>query len=120
MPRLAFINKLDREGSDPDNVIQALRQKLFLNATALQLPMGLSKEHEGVVDLVMQQAYFFEGHNGARAQLLHTAPFLSLVSPTLHTLHTRHTLHTLHPTRTLPFLLTPPEVRRALQRRGRS
>ena len=64
VPRLAFINKLDREGSDPDAVVQALRSKLHLNATALQLPMGLSKEHVGVIDLVMQQAYFFEGHNG--------------------------------------------------------
>eukprot|EP00966_Prymnesium_polylepis_P067633 1570770-Prymnesium_polylepis.1 len=64
VPRLAFINKLDREGADPDVVINALRKKLFLNATAMQIPMGLSKDHVGVVDLVEECAYFFEGANG--------------------------------------------------------
>merc|ERR1719440_1360333 len=42
VPRIAFINKLDREGSDPDNVIGQLIEKLRLNAAAIQLPIGLS------------------------------------------------------------------------------
>ena len=64
VPRLAFINKLDREGSDPDHVIEQLRAKLHLNATALQMPIGLSKDHVGVIDLIERKAYYFEGANG--------------------------------------------------------
>uniref|UniRef100_A0A7S3AL21 Elongation factor G, mitochondrial n=1 Tax=Haptolina ericina TaxID=156174 RepID=A0A7S3AL21_9EUKA len=64
VPRLAFINKLDREGADPQVVVEALRAKLHLNATMLQIPIGLSKDHVGVVDLVSQQALYFEGDDG--------------------------------------------------------
>ena len=63
VPRIAFINKLDREGSNPDSVIEALRSKLQLNAAACQLPIGLSRAHEGVIDLVEMQALYFEGPN---------------------------------------------------------
>ena len=51
VPRIAFINKLDREGSDPQHVISQLIEKLGLNAAAVQMPIGLSAEHAGVVDL---------------------------------------------------------------------
>ena len=64
VPRIAFINKLDREGSDPFTVIEQLRSKLKLNAAATQLPIGLSKEHAGVIDLVAMEAIYFEGPNG--------------------------------------------------------
>eukprot|EP00316_Scyphosphaera_apsteinii_P011335 CAMPEP_0119333016 /NCGR_PEP_ID=MMETSP1333-20130426/84116_1 /TAXON_ID=418940 /ORGANISM="Scyphosphaera apsteinii, Strain RCC1455" /LENGTH=716 /DNA_ID=CAMNT_0007342957 /DNA_START=41 /DNA_END=2192 /DNA_ORIENTATION=+ len=64
VPRLAFINKLDREGADPDSVVEQLRTKLQLNAAAMQLPIGLSGEHKGVVDLVERRALLFEGPSG--------------------------------------------------------
>ena len=64
VPRLAFINKLDRAGSNPFRVIQAIREKLFLNAAAVQVPIGLEDQHKGVVDLIKMQAYFFEGEDG--------------------------------------------------------
>jgi elongation factor G len=64
VPRIAFINKLDREGADPDVVVEALRTKLNLNAAATQLPIGLAKDHEGVVDVVAMEAHYFEGPNG--------------------------------------------------------
>jgi len=64
VPRLAFINKLDREGANPDAVIEQLRSKLRLNAAAIQAPIGLSEEHSGVVDLVEWQALLFGGANG--------------------------------------------------------
>eukprot|EP00962_Isochrysis_galbana_P039268 scaffold14058_cov117-Isochrysis_galbana.AAC.3 len=64
VPRLAFVNKLDREGANPDAVIEQLRNKLRLNAAAVQLPIGLSGAHEGVVDLVERKAYRFTGPGG--------------------------------------------------------
>ena len=64
VPRIAFINKLDREGSDPDAVIGQLIEKLRLNAAAVQIPIGLSGEHEGVIDLVQRRAIYFVGPNG--------------------------------------------------------
>jgi elongation factor G len=64
VPRLAFINKLDREGANPDAVIDQLRNKLRLNAAAVQLPIGLSGAHEGVIDLVERKAYRFSGPGG--------------------------------------------------------
>ncbi|MFN7966365.1 MAG: elongation factor G [Acidobacteriota bacterium] len=64
VPRLAFVNKCDRSGANPDRVVQQLREKLGLNAVALQMPIGLEAAHEGVVDLVNMKAYYFEGDNG--------------------------------------------------------
>ncbi|MBW2712191.1 MAG: elongation factor G [Deltaproteobacteria bacterium] len=64
VPRLAFINKLDRSGADPFKVINQVRDKLHLNAVAAQLPIGLENDHNGVVDLVTMKAVYFEGDNG--------------------------------------------------------
>jgi elongation factor G len=64
VPRLAFINKLDRTGANPWKVISQLREKLHLNAHAVQLPIGLENDLLGVVDLVTMKAYYFEGNGG--------------------------------------------------------
>jgi elongation factor G len=64
VPRLAFINKLDRAGANPWRVIDQLREKLKHNAVAVQVPIGLENDHVGVVDLVTMKAYYFEGPNG--------------------------------------------------------
>ncbi len=64
VPRLAFINKLDRAGANPFRVIQAIREKLFLNAAAVQIPIGLEDQHKAVVDLVKMVSYGFEGDDG--------------------------------------------------------
>jgi elongation factor G len=61
---LAFVNKLDRQGSNPDKVIGQLRSQLKLNAAAVQIPIGLENLHEGVVDLVEEKAYIFQGDRG--------------------------------------------------------
>ena len=66
VPRLAFVNKLDREGADPDGVVAQLRGKLRLNAAAIQLPIGLSADHTGVVDLVENVAITFDGDSGEK------------------------------------------------------
>ncbi len=64
VPRLAFINKLDRTGANPFRVIDQLREKLRLNAAAVQIPIGLEDKLEGLVDLIEMKAYKFEGANG--------------------------------------------------------
>lgn len=64
VPRIAFINKCDRSGAGPLRVIGQLREKLNHNAVAVQLPIGLENQHEGVVDLVTMKALYFDGPNG--------------------------------------------------------
>ncbi len=64
VPRVAFINKLDRSGANPFRVTEQLRDKLKLNAVMMQIPIGLEAQFEGVVDLVTMQAHYFDGSNG--------------------------------------------------------
>ena len=64
VPRLAFVNKLDRSGANPFKVSEQLREKLRLNAVLMQIPIGLEADHQGVVDLVRMKAIYFDGDNG--------------------------------------------------------
>ena len=64
VPRVAFINKLDRAGADPWKVIKQLTEKLRINAAAVQVPIGLEDGHRGVIDLVTEKAFEFEGESG--------------------------------------------------------
>ena len=64
VPRVAFINKLDRSGANPQRVVEQLRDKLGHNAVAMQLPIGLEAGHRGVIDLVTMKACTFEGRSG--------------------------------------------------------
>ncbi|MBK6921444.1 MAG: elongation factor G [Deltaproteobacteria bacterium] len=64
VPRLAFINKMDRSGADAYRVHEALRSKLKLNAVMMTLPIGAEDLFEGVIDLLTRQAYYFDGANG--------------------------------------------------------
>jgi elongation factor G len=64
VPCIAFINKCDRSGANPFRVIGQLRSKLGHNAIAMQIPIGLETEAEGVVDLVSMKALYFDGDNG--------------------------------------------------------
>lgn len=52
IPRLAFINKLDRAGANPTRVLRDLREKLRLNAAFVQLPIGLEETYAGLVDVI--------------------------------------------------------------------
>ena len=64
VPRLAYVNKLDRQGSNPDRVVEQLRSQLKLNAAAVQIPIGLEDAYQGVVDIIEEKAYTFEGDKG--------------------------------------------------------
>ena len=69
VPRIAFINKLDRSGSNPFRGIEQLREKLALNAHAMCVPIGLEEKHEGIVDLLDMKAVYFRGDNGENIEL---------------------------------------------------
>lgn len=64
VPRLAFINKLDRTGADPVPVMAGLEEKLELTVVPLQLPIGLGDQHKGLIDLITMEAVYFEGEHG--------------------------------------------------------
>jgi elongation factor G len=64
VPRIAFINKLDRSGANPFRVRDQLREKLRLHPVMIQAPIGLEDKLEGVVDLIEMQAVRFFGDNG--------------------------------------------------------
>ncbi len=64
VPCIAFINKCDRSGANPDRVVAQLREKLGHNAIAMQMAIGLEANHQGVVDLATMKAIYFDGDNG--------------------------------------------------------
>jgi elongation factor G len=64
VPRIAFVNKCDRQGANPIRVCRQLREKLNHNSVMVQIPWGLEDGHRGVVDLVTMRAYDFVGENG--------------------------------------------------------
>ena len=64
VPRVAFVNKMDRCGADPAQVVQQLQSQLRCNAVALQLPIGTEDQFRGVVDLITMEAVFFDGSHG--------------------------------------------------------
>ncbi|HPC86139.1 MAG TPA: elongation factor G [Smithellaceae bacterium] len=64
VPCIAFINKCDRSGANPFRVIEQLRTKLGHNALAMQIPIGLETDLQGVIDLIAMKALYFDGDNG--------------------------------------------------------
>ena len=64
VPRLAFINKMDRTGADFKRVLSQVRDKLKLEAAMMQIPMGAGETFAGVIDLVTMKAYYFDGQKG--------------------------------------------------------
>ncbi|KAD3069240.1 hypothetical protein R6Q59_016716 [Mikania micrantha] len=66
VPRVAFINKLDRMGADPWKVLNQARKKLRHHSAAVQIPIGLEEDFQGLVDLVQLKAYYFHGSSGEK------------------------------------------------------
>ncbi|KAF7150583.1 hypothetical protein RHSIM_Rhsim02G0217200 [Rhododendron simsii] len=66
VPRLAFINKLDRMGADPWKVLNQARSKLRHNAAAVQVPIGMEDDFQGLVDIVQSKSYYFHGSSGEK------------------------------------------------------
>jgi len=66
VPRIAFINKMDRVGADPERVRHDMIEKLGLNVVPIQINMGTAEEFQGVIDLITMKAVTFEGNDGER------------------------------------------------------
>ena len=64
VPRLAFINKMDRTGANPQRVVEQVREKMNCDAVLMQLPIGVEEDFEGVIDLVTMKALYFDGEGG--------------------------------------------------------
>ncbi|OGZ24602.1 MAG: translation elongation factor G [Candidatus Nealsonbacteria bacterium RIFCSPLOWO2_01_FULL_43_32] len=64
VPRMCFINKLDRMGASFEKSLESIQQKLTPNAVAVQIPIGLEDEFKGVIDLLLMKAFSFEGESG--------------------------------------------------------
>ena len=65
VPRIAFVNKMDRTGADFERVVEMMRGRLGANAFAVQYPLGEADLFTGVIDLVAMQAYVWDDELGA-------------------------------------------------------
>ena len=63
VPRMAFVNKMDRAGADFLRVVGQLKDRLGANAVPMQLPIGAEENFEGVIDLVRMKAIYWEEEN---------------------------------------------------------
>ena len=66
VPRLCFVNKMDRMGASFERSFKSILERLNKNAIRFQLPIGLEGDHVGVVDLMRMKAYYFEGEMGSK------------------------------------------------------
>ncbi|HEY4496135.1 MAG TPA: elongation factor G [Candidatus Paceibacterota bacterium] len=66
VPRLCFINKLDRMGANFEFSYKSILDRLSRNAVRMQIPIGLEENHQGMVDLLKMKAYYFEGDMGEK------------------------------------------------------
>jgi len=64
VPRVCFINKLDRMGASFEKSFQSILNKLTPNAVAVSFPMGVEEKLAGVIDLIKMKALYFEGDKG--------------------------------------------------------
>src|SRR5690606_6989487 len=64
VPRLSFINKMDRMGANPFKAVAQINQKLKIAAAAIQVPIGSEDAFKGVIDLVRMKAIYNEGPRG--------------------------------------------------------
>ena len=69
VPRLAFLNKMDRMGAGADKGASELRDKLNHNAVLMQIPIGAEENFAGVVDLITKEAIYFDGDNGENVRI---------------------------------------------------
>ncbi|HQA96258.1 MAG TPA: elongation factor G, partial [Candidatus Colwellbacteria bacterium] len=66
VPRICFINKMDRMGASFDFVLRSIHERLTPNAIPIQLPIGAESDFKGVIDLLQMKAFDFEGEHGEK------------------------------------------------------
>ncbi|RPH68866.1 MAG: elongation factor G [Myxococcaceae bacterium] len=64
VPRIAFVNKMDRAGANYARVASQLKEKLNHHPVMLQIPIGAEDRFQGIVDPIVGKAYYFDGENG--------------------------------------------------------
>ena len=64
VPRIAFVNKMDRAGANYDRVAGQLKEKLHHHPVKLQFPIGAEDRFQGLIDLVQMKAFYFDGESG--------------------------------------------------------
>ncbi|MDX2016344.1 MAG: elongation factor G [Planctomycetota bacterium] len=64
VPRICFVNKMDKLGASFDFSFGTIRTRLGANAIAIQYPLGVGNEHKGIIDLMTMRAFVFEGDKG--------------------------------------------------------
>ncbi len=69
VPRICFINKMDRAGANPFRGVKMLREKLGHNAHLITYPIGAEDQFKGMVDLVTMKAYYYDGDNGENIRI---------------------------------------------------
>ena len=70
VPRMVFVNKMDRLGADFNYAVQTVHDRLGANAVPIQMPMGAESEFVGLIDLVGQKAYFYEEAEAVEHKLI--------------------------------------------------
>ncbi|MFZ0369433.1 MAG: elongation factor G [Halobacillus sp.] len=68
VPRIVFVNKMDKVGADFIYSLGTLQERLGANAAAVQLPIGAEDEFEGIIDLITMEAYYYMDDLGTRAE----------------------------------------------------
>ncbi len=68
VPRICFINKLDRLGASYQKSLESIRERLTLNAVPVNLPIGLEEKFEGIIDLIEETNVHFLGEHGEKTE----------------------------------------------------
>jgi elongation factor G len=74
VPRISFVNKMDRMGANPFRAVELINSKLKIPAAAVQIPIGSEKEFEGVVDLINMKAIRNDGQRGINVKVSNHIP----------------------------------------------
>ncbi|KAH8899192.1 putative translation elongation factor EF-G, mitochondrial [Thozetella sp. PMI_491] len=74
VPRISFVNKMDRMGANPWKAVEQINTKLKIPAAAIQIPIGSEKEFEGVIDLIEMRAIRNDGQRGINIKVTREIP----------------------------------------------
>ena len=74
VPRISFVNKMDRMGANPFKAVDQINSKLKIPAAAVQVPIGAEDEFEGVVDLIQMKAHYNVGESGEEIRVTDEIP----------------------------------------------
>ena len=70
VPRIAFVNKMDRQGADFLNVVGMMKDRLKANAVAIQLPIGSEENFTGIIDLLTMKASMYKNDEGTEIEVI--------------------------------------------------